>query len=361
MFDCHEDLLTYIYLNKDKLVNLKKQLSKIYNEDNVKGGIFNLFYMSEYEMENELGIIGNEIDVISNLKLVNNLISTYNLIPQDIKYIYGIEGLDYLETIEDLEILYDLGLRSVNPVWNNMNKFGNGVKSVSEEGLTDLGEKLIYKLIEVGIAIDVSHANENTFYDIINICNRVKEELRGKEEEKIKRNNISDNENSNSNNNNNNNDSNSHIDNINYKEPVIFASHSNCISICNIPRNLTDDQIKHIVNLDGIIGLVMYKPFCINNNKIFQSKIFNYLYERKYIEHILHIKKLIGNIDNISVSTDTDMFFNINKKRNVTKNIYKLEAVHMKLRKLLTKHNFSEEEIEKILGENFYEKIIKKI
>lgn len=351
MFDCHEDLLTYIYLNKDKLVNLKKQLSKIYNEDNVKGGIFNLFYMSEYEMENELGIIGNEIDVISNLKLVNNLISTYNLIPQDIKYIYGIEGLDYLKSIEDLEILYDLGLRSVNPVWNNMNKFGNGVKSVSEEGLTDLGEKLIYKLIEVGIAIDVSHANENTFYDIINICNKVKDELKGKEREKI--NNINDNENSN--------DSNSHIDDIKYKQPIIFASHSNCRSICNVPRNLTDEQIKHIVNLNGIIGLVLYKSFCISSNKIFQSKIFNYLYERKYIENILHIRNLIGNIDNISVSTDTDMFFNIDRKRNVTKNIYKLEAVHTKLRKLLIKHNFSEEEIEKIFEKNFYEKIIKKI
>lgn len=36
---------------------------------------------------------------------------------------FGIEGLDYLENIDDIDILYSLGVRSVNPVWNNDNKF----------------------------------------------------------------------------------------------------------------------------------------------------------------------------------------------------------------------------------------------
>ena len=148
MFDLHYDLLTQVYINKDKMAELKNNFNKIYNEKNIIGGIFNLFYMSPKEMKDELNINPNEINIIENLKEVNSLIKKYELIPKKIKYIIGIEGLDYLEKIEDIDILYELGVRSTNIVWNNNNKFGGGARGDKRQGLTKLGEQLIKKLFK---------------------------------------------------------------------------------------------------------------------------------------------------------------------------------------------------------------------
>ena len=122
MFDLHYDLLTYIYMNKNNLKEVKKHFNKIF-KNNITGGIFNLFYMSPKEMQDELEIKKEEIDIIKNLEEVKELINKNSLISSNIKYIYGIEGLDYLEKLEDLDIIYNLGVRSVNIVWNNDNKF----------------------------------------------------------------------------------------------------------------------------------------------------------------------------------------------------------------------------------------------
>ncbi len=122
MFDLHYDLLTYIYMNKNNLKEVKEHINRIF-KNNITGGIFNLFYMSPKEMQDELGIKEEEINIIKNLEEINKLIDNNKLIPKNIKYIYGIEGLDYLERIEDLDKIYNLGVRSVNIVWNNDNKF----------------------------------------------------------------------------------------------------------------------------------------------------------------------------------------------------------------------------------------------
>ena len=122
MFDLHYDLLTYIYMNKNNLKEVKKHIDKIFT-NNITGGIFNLFYMSPKEMQKELEIKKEEINIIKNLEEVKDLINKNSLIPSNIKYIYGIEGLDYLSNVSDIDKLHDLGIRSVNIVWNNDNKF----------------------------------------------------------------------------------------------------------------------------------------------------------------------------------------------------------------------------------------------
>ena len=128
MFDLHYDLLSYIYMNRNNINKIKRHFNKIFN-NNITGGIFNLFYMTKEEMKDELGIKPQEIDVIKNLKTVKNIIDKNSLIPAHINYMFGIEGLDYLKNIDDIDILYEFGVRSVNPVWSNKNKFGGGIRS----------------------------------------------------------------------------------------------------------------------------------------------------------------------------------------------------------------------------------------
>ena len=301
MVDCHYDLLTYIYINKNNLKKVKKHCEKIF-ENNITGGIFNLFYMSPQEMKEELKVEKEKINIIENLKMVNKLIKENNLIPEDIKYIYGIEGLDYLEKTEDIDEIYDLGARSVNIVWNNDNKFGGGAKGNIRRGLTNLGEELVKKLVDKKIAIDLSHANEKTFYDIV------------------------------------------------------FASHSNVQEVCDVPRNLTDDQILKIKELDGVIGIVGVKPFCIKEDKFNNDKI---KYYNAYVEHIKYVKDLLGGVDNISVSTDDMTYYGTRYYKNF--NVFKQEEMRHDLEELLWINGFSKEEIEKILYRNFEYKILERL
>lgn len=316
MFDCHYDLLTYIYMNKDNLQEVKKYLKRIF-KDNITGGIFNLFYMSYHEMENELGIKKDNTNIIENLEEVNKTIEKNNLIPGNIKYVYGIEGLDYLKEIKDIDRLYELGLRSVNIVWSNDNKFGGGARGNKKRGLTILGKELVEKLVDKKIAIDLSHANEKTFYDIIELCNYLKNDG---------------------------------------KNPIVFASHSNVKAICNHPRNLSDDQIRKIKELNGIIGVVGVKPFCINEKTFNNNKK---KYYNAYIEHIKYISTLLGGVDNIAVSTDDMTYYKTKNYKHF--NVFKQENIKKELKKLLFSNEFTEDEIEKILHLNFEDKILNKL
>ena len=232
---------------------------------------------------------------------------------------FGIEGLDYLENIDDIDILYSLGVRSVNPVWNNDNKFGGGVKSECNKGLTSLGEELILKLVQSRIAIDLSHSNEKTFFDITNLCIDLKN---------------------------------------NGLEPIVFASHSNAKALCNVPRNLTDNQILKIKELDGVIGLVSIKRFCIDITNVNDK---NSNFENAYINQIKYLKNLLGFIDNVAVSTDDMSYYYIQPEYYKNANIFSHNNVCEKLRKLLLDNCFDTNEVDKILYKNFENKILVKI
>lgn len=303
LFDLHYDLLTYIYVNKNNIEKIKKHCKKIF-KNNDYGGIFNLFYMSKKEMKEELNINEEEIDIIKNLEKAKKTIQEEKLIPNNVRYIFGIEGLDYLQKIEDIDILYENGVRSVNPVWSNSNKFGGGIRN-ENQGLTNLGKKLIYKLIEKEIAIDLSHANKKTFWDVIKICEDLKS-----------------------------------------YNPKVMASHSNSKEICDVPRNLEDSQIIAIKDLGGIIGAVSIKNFCKD------TKNLNEEFEKEYIKHINHIKYILGGVDNIGVATDDMSYYEIDPEYYKNLNIYKLENISLQLQKLLIRNGYTESETEKILYKN---------
>ena len=312
MFDCHSDLLTYVYTNKENVNFLKKLFKEIYNENNIIGGIFNLFFMSPKEMHDELGIKEDKIDVIEMLKNVDIILKTNALLDSSINYIYGIEGLDYLNKISDIDVLHKLGVRSVNIVWNNENKFGGGAKANYNCGLTLQGIELVNKLVEKNIAIDLSHANDKTFSDIIKQCKRLR---------------------------------------AGGNEPIVLASHSNVRNICNHPRNLTDEQIKQIKEFEGIIGIVGIKKFCVSGNKD--------NYKQAYLENINYIRNLLGGTENICVASDEMRYYAKVDKNTISTNVFTLETMKKELNELL--YNYTQEEREGIITNNFIEKILSKI
>ena len=294
MIDTHYDLLTIFYCcYKDNNLSYIKKIKE--ETKDIKGFIANLYFMSREEMKEELHL--EDINVYEMFKISTELFKKYF---PDKKVIYSIEGCDYIKDENELEKLYDLGLRNILLVWNCENKYASGNRC--EKGLTPLGKKFIEKAVSLGISIDMSHMNKNTFWDTIKLL----KELKNKG-----------------------------------KNIKVLASHSNCYNLCKNIRNLDDNQILAIKELDGIVGLVSYGPFINEEEKDL---------ENNYLLHIKHIETLIG-INNIAIATDNMDFATDLYGIDEGISVYRHKDIKDKLTKLLSNY-YNEEEIEKILFKN---------
>jgi membrane dipeptidase len=86
----------------------------------------------------------------------------------------GGEGGNMVEgSMENLETLYERGVRYLGLTWNTSNAIGTSARDESERGrtggLTDFGKEVIRKMDALGMMIDVSHLGETAFWDVINI------------------------------------------------------------------------------------------------------------------------------------------------------------------------------------------------
>ena len=263
MFDAHYDLLSiaYVCYLKNDYSYLEERI-KSYRNDNVQGVIANLYFMSEEEMKEELHpkYYQKEVSVVEMFRISTEIIKSY--LPNT-DLIFSIEGCDFLET-SDLDELYSLGLRNILPVWNNKNKYASGNRS--NQGLTEEGKCLLEKAIELGISIDLSHANKKSFDDITSYL--MEKKAAG-------------------------------------EDFFVMASHSNARSICTRERKLEDDQLLAIKELNGLVGVFSNRNFIVPET--LKEKVNQQEKEQYYLEHINHIVDLIG-IDHVVLATD-DMDF----------------------------------------------------
>lgn len=318
----HYDLLTKIYMcYKENNFSYIEKWVKNYNCNNVKGVIANMCFMSKEEMRKEYhpDYYNENVSVIEMFRIASYYLRKY--IPNDVITLTSIEGCDFLE-IDDLVVLKELGLNAIVPVWNNKSRYGSGNRS--DSGLTLEGEKLIKKAIELDLSIDLSHANEKTFDDII----RIIKEYRNKG-----------------------------------IYPTIYASHSNVRMISDLPRNLNDEQIKQIGSVDGIIGVMSNCNFVYNGSLKKKQELKgtdyydSYISSLKdmYVKHIKHIEKLIG-IQRVAVSTDDMGFCEIDPDYQDTP-IYDYRTINHDLRQTLSKY-YNNDDIDKIMYDNVYHKLI---
>lgn len=113
-----------------------------------------------------------------------------------------------------LYLFYDMGLRSLGPVWSRPTIFGHGVPFKfpggpdTGPGLTGAGKDLVRLCNELGILIDLSHMNQAGFEDVARLSTA----------------------------------------------PLV-ATHSNVHALCASPRNLTDRQLDQIRESSGMVGL----------------------------------------------------------------------------------------------------------
>lgn len=248
----------------------------------------------------------------------------------------GIEnGYTIGNDLKNIEEFYNLGARYITLCHTKNNDIcdsSTDKKGTEWHGLSPFGEKVVKEMNRLGMMIDLSHASDEAFYDVIKLS----------------------------------------------KAPII-ASHSCARAISDNPRNMTDDMIKTLVKNGGVIQLCILGEYVKESPKnperdkereTLMEKYSNYdsldtegkkkarsewrTLRKKYpspertvseaVDHIDHIVKIAG-IDHIGIGTDFDGGGGL-------KDCYDVSEIGS-ITKELVKRGYSEKDIEKIWGGNF--------
>ncbi|GHE28427.1 membrane dipeptidase [Sphingobacterium griseoflavum] len=133
----------------------------------------------------------------------------------------GVEGGNMIEnSLDNLEALYQRGARYLTLTWNYNLPWATAAAIESKtahregKGLSVFGKSLVKKMNALGMMIDLSHAGEQTFYDVLSISTK----------------------------------------------PVL-VSHSNAYSLMPHYRNLKDAQLEALRKNGGVVGVNFYSGF----------------------------------------------------------------------------------------------------
>lgn len=164
----------------------------------------------------------------------------------------GIEnGYALGKDVNNVRKFRDMGVSYITLCHNGDNDLCDSARGKGEwKGLSPLGKQMVAEMNRLGVMVDISHAAESTFYDVLE-CSRY---------------------------------------------PII-ASHSSARALCNHPRNLTDDQLKAIAGQGGVVQLCLYKGFI--NEEAEKASVSD------AIRHINHMVDLIG-VEHVGIGSDFD-------------------------------------------------------
>ncbi|MBQ9781962.1 MAG: membrane dipeptidase, partial [Clostridia bacterium] len=217
IFDLHADSLVSAYengyslkdcpllqVNLDKIIKEKYfcQCFAIFVNDNTKNP-FN-YYKKIVDYYNQY-IKVNKINNVSKSGVFKKYKTNTVLTVENARVI----GDD----LSKIDVLKNDGVKMVTLVWNNENNLAYSHKD-GEKGLKPFGFECVEKFNKSGIIVDLSHISKKGFNDVCKYS----------------------------------------------KKPVV-ASHSNCQSICNNSRNLSDENLKLLANTGGVVGINFYPPF----------------------------------------------------------------------------------------------------
>ncbi|MDX1285841.1 MAG: dipeptidase [Draconibacterium sp.] len=155
----------------------------------------------------------NQFEIIKSAEDLSVFLERRKTDTKLISGLLGIEGAHCLEgDLENLDRLYDAGIRLVGPTHFFDNELGGSAHGLSGEGLTEFGKQVIDRMNELGMIIDLTHTSSKMIDDILEHTN----------------------------------------------SPVI-VSHTGVFGTYESPRNLTDKQLQMIAKNGGLVGITFFK------------------------------------------------------------------------------------------------------
>ncbi len=90
-----------------------------------------------------------------------------------IAFVISLEGAAMIENeLDRIDVLYGLGLRCLGIAYSEGNALGAGLKEPRDGGLTVFGRRAVERMNKLGIAIDISHAGDQTSLDTIELSEK---------------------------------------------------------------------------------------------------------------------------------------------------------------------------------------------
>lgn len=216
-------------------------------------------------------------------------------------YILSLEGADSLVDISYLYKAYKYGLRAIGLSHFGPGRYAPGTKK--DGGITPAGKELLKEVEKLNLILDVTHLTDEGFDQVIDM----------------------------------------------YKGPV-WASHHNVRKIVPNQRQLTDDQIKRLIERKAVIGgmldcWAMDIRFIDTVSDPWQLNI----RLENLVDHWDHICQIAGNSLHIAIGTDLDGIFGTEQSPWDLNSIADLQ----KYQSILLNRGYSQEDIENIFSKNW--------
>lgn len=153
-----------------------------------------------------------------------------------LRLVLSMEGVEPLEGDPGaFDEWYERGVRSAGLTWNHPNEFAGGIETPTQ-GLTERGRTLVRRLGELRVVLDLAHASEQTWRDVL-------------------------------------------------AEEVPFSvTHAGCRAVCDHPRNLADWQLQALAERGGVLGM-MALPFSVDREAPTL---------RRWLDHFDHAVAVMG-------------------------------------------------------------------
>ena len=219
-----------------------------------------LAYYRALEQEGHARIILDE-------KMLENLIEEWNKWESEespntehtppLGIIVSMESADPVMSPDQLGHWYRAGLRVIGPAHGGLGRYAGGTGS--DLGLTDLGPALLSEMDRLGILLDLTHLSDRAFWQSLDIY-----------------------------------------------QGRVLASHSNCRALVPHQREFDDDQLRAILERDGIIGVTLGN-WQLQFGWIVGARNENLRVTLdRAVDHIDHICQLAGGTDHVGIGSDLD-------------------------------------------------------
>ncbi|MDA1017464.1 MAG: membrane dipeptidase [Planctomycetota bacterium] len=217
-----------------------------------------------------------------------------------IGFMLSLEGADSIVTLDYLERSYADGLRALGPAHYGPGRYAHGTDA--QGGLPPEGKDLLKEMQRLGIILDVTHLNDESFWQAVDI----------------------------------------------HKGPL-WASHQNCRALAPWNRQFADDQVKLVIERGGLLGMAFDAIMMVPGWRHLKSNAsdFNLKIER-ICDHVDHICQMAGNAKHVCVGTDLDGGYGTEQVPGDMNSIADLQ----KLPDLFRARGYSDADIEGMMSRN---------
>lgn len=217
-------------------------------------------------------------------------------------YILSLEGADSIINLNFLEKYYEHGLRAIGPAHFGKGRYAAGTHS-DGTGLTTIGKALLREMDRLNIILDATHLTDKGFFEAMDIF-----------------------------------------------KGTVWASHQNCRALVPGERQFSDEQLKLIIERDGVIGgtldtWMLYPEFEMGTSSP-QALGINM---EKLVDHFDHICQQAGNCFHIGFGTDLDGLFGTEQTP------YDMDTIAdiIQFNEILTRRGYTAENIDNIFCGNW--------